>query len=293
MNSAAIVTLEIIGTQLDNNIFPLVKNGGVVVPSTQLASQNSMLEEVIENEQQRQRRSPAKQRQRHTRRQRETCRSRSTSDATSIISTSVRFKYESELDELCNLYPNTKVWHQSDGLWLLTHSTLLEGSFESAVFITCLPFNPLLTVKSWGFWNGLSWIGERHTNFPDGSICAFEPKDNTWTPGDSIVKLIDLYSLWAVRHLHLSKLKYWPGYQSVHFTFERLLELKDDEFCGCSNFKAKYKDCCKSKDINSKYIGEYIQFLCKFANGVRKPPTSILDLIFKGYQPPKIKDITS
>jgi len=292
MNHEPRIVLEAIGKQLDCNIFPLIKNGGVVVPSAQLNTPKFMLEESFNHEQQRKRRPATESRKRNTRRERETSRSWETCNSTSIVSSDIRQKYESELDVLREAYPNAKVWQQPEGLWLLTSSTLLEGNFKSAVFLTCLPYKPESIPKSWGFWNGFNWIGERHTNYPDGSICAFEPKDGTWKTGDSIVKLIDMYTLWALRHLHLSEYKKWPGYQAVHFAHERILEVRDDEFCGCNNFNKKYKDCCKHSDQKSNHLASHLKLLSRSDYAKRQPPKEILKFIFEGGKPPSIRKIT-
>ena len=143
-----------------------------------------------------------------------------------LVSTSLQTHYDEELDAIQMAYPGTQVWHQDDGLWLLTKSSLVTDLRQAAIFLTGISYAQS-GVKAWGFWThplaSATWIGPRHTNFPDGSICAFHPTDGTWLIGDPIVQLLDLYSVWAVRHLHLTVVGRWPGPQAVIHPYERIL----------------------------------------------------------------------
>lgn len=160
-------------------------------------------------------------------------------------------------------------------MWLVAQSGLLYGSQRLATFVIGVAFAPALGIRGWGFWSSPfshTWIGPRHTNYPDGSICAFEPSDGTWKFGDSLVSLLDLYSLWATRHLHLERLGRWPGRQAAVDPYERLSEIRDDEFCGCERGDALYSECCKDSD--SKRRSEGVDFVRR--TGLRKPPKQIL-----------------
>lgn len=289
-------TLQEIGFQLDRNQFPRVHNGGIVKPSNATIA-TSTLGEDINNVTQRQRRPETRSRQGATGWQRPTYRPRSPGRTAPIISPSLRTLYEAQLDTVQEVYPDTKIWHQEGGLWLLTESTVLAGLGKKATFLTAFPYSLALSARSWGFWTtsiSTEWIGPRHTNFPDGSICAFEPQDKTWSSGDSIVKLLDLYSLWALRHEHLRVFDRWPGYQSVHHPYERLSELKDDEFCGCGNSNAHYKDCCQKHDLSRNRIADAIEFQLIFAGEKRrKPPQAITDFIHDRKEPPSINELLS
>jgi hypothetical protein len=165
---------------------------------------------------------------------------------------------------------------------LLVESALIHGLGRSALFLVVVPRDTRRRVTSWGFWGSLalpgSWIGPRHTNAPDGSICAFELRDGTWQQGDSLVKLLDLYSLWAARHLHMERYQRWPGYQSVQHTFERIVELRPDEYCGCSNSDKLYKDCCQSKDQKTSQLAAAIQY-ANSGFGSRLPPDCVNDFL--------------
>ena len=192
-------------------------------------------------------------------------------------------------------YPNTRVWYQKEGLWLLTESSLLPGLWQKAVFLTGIPYVRTLAVRSWGFWvgglyKGPVWIGPRHTNYPDGSVCAFEPADGTWHAGDSMVELLDLYTLWALRHLHLQDFGRWPGHQAVHYAHERIMELKEDEYCGCGKSNKLYGECCRVKDLAGDWVSEATTFNFEMG-GIRKPPDDIVRFICYQTEPPKIRNL--
>ena len=220
-------------------------------------------------------------------------RSGSSSDSSQVINAELCTLYEDQLDAVENAYPNVKVWRQSEGMWLFTESSLLEGLEKKAAFLTAIPFTYHIPVRSWGFWTSpvfKQWIGPRHTNFPDGSICAFEPRDKTWLTGGDIVKLLDLYSLWALRHLYFELFGRWPGRQSIYHPFERLTELKDNEFCGCEKSNLFYADCCKKQDLERNQIADIFDFWRKYGK-VRQPPTIVKDFVWTLSSPPPIREI--
>ena len=284
-------TLKEIGLQLDRNQFPHVYNSGIVKPSD-MAVVSSTLGEEKTHVAHRQRRPETRSWQRATGWQRPTSRPRSSSRATPHICSSLRNTYEAELVKVREAYPDTKIWQREEGLWLLTNSSVLTGLGKKATFLCAIPYSPLLSARSWGYWTtaiSSTWIGPRHTNFPDGSICAFEPSDGTWKIGDSIVKLLDLYTLWALRHEHLEQFNRWPGYQAVPNPYERLSELRDDEFCGCDQSDRLYGKCCKKSDLSANQVALALDFWY-FTGGhqYRKPPPAITDFIRKQRYLPSI-----
>lgn len=127
----------------------------------------------------------------------------------------------------------------------------------------------------------LSWIGPRHTNFPDGSICAFDPSDKVWSVGDSIIELIDFYTVWAMRHLHLEKYYRWPGAQMVTHAYERVIETHINELCGCGADKI-YLECCYKNDIAIDQITLAIDFICKSSGVDRHPPDEVVNFVRSG-----------
>jgi hypothetical protein len=175
-------------------------------------------------------------------------------------------------------------------LWLLSESAILDGLPQRALFVVGISFAWSM-VRSWGFWvsplETVRWIGPRHTNFFDGSICAFEPADGTWDFGDSLVELLDLYTVWALRHLHLQALGRWPGSQAVHHAIERILELREDEYCGCGGSGKKYADCCKARDSANSRIKDAVQY----ALTPRRPPRLLSQAVLDGSELPRFGDL--
>lgn len=282
MHTRTMDSLREIGAQLDQNQFPRIYNGGIIKPND-TAVVLSKLGKEKDYVRSKQRRPPTRSRQGTSGRQRQADRPRASHRTTPIIRTSFRAQYEAELGEIQETYPGIRYWRQKEGLWLLTESSILPGLGKKATFLTAFPFTPTLPAKGWGFWTTAvsnQWIGPRHTNFPDGSICAFEPRDQTWVNGDEIVKLLDLFSLWALRQLHLEICGRWPGYQSVHHPYERLTELRDDEFCGCGNTNQFYGQCCKKHDLARDKDADAFDFYSSRSNGgVRTPPETIKKII--------------
>lgn len=284
-----------IGAQLDANIYPVVKNGGVVMPSESAVIPSEMGKEK-NHEQSRKRKSEARSRQGTTRWTWTPSGSRPSSETTSIIGSDLQAIYEAQLSAVEDAYPGTQVWRQKDGLWLLVESALLPNQGQKALFLICLPYSHSIRVRGWGYWGSFFmppiWIGPRHTNFPDGSICAFEEKDGTWLPGDSIVALLDLYTLWVVRHLYLKEFCHWPGYQAVSYPYERIVELANDEFCGCNNSDKLYSECCKEKDLSRNQVRDAVHFILA-TGGRREPPKSISEFIRTRNSFPSIIDLSS
>ena len=283
--------LRMIGERLDENHWKMIRilNGGVVVPTDASFHPLSLGTENTD-ERPGKRRSKARQRKRSTRRERQANRYRQTNRTTQVLKSSFVETYKYELSEIGDYYPGIQFWAYPDGALLLIESSLLRAGSTGAVFIVFIPFVPRIAARGWAFWDSGDWIGPRHTNFPDGSICAFEASDLTWQLGDPIVKLLDLHVLWAVKHLHLKEFGRWPGLQSVHEPYERLTEFQDNEFCGCSNpgENKLYKDCCKNHDASLNKLACAISFAQRIG-GVRKPPESIISFQAERTNPPDIE----
>ena len=246
------------------------------------------------HEEQRPRGSETGSRARTTGRQGATNKPRSPRQAKQDISADIQIMYEAQASAIHEHYPNTQVWYQPEGLWLLTESQLIPDLQQKAKFLTWIPFSNELPVRSWGFWESNSlfpptWIGPRHTNY-DGSICAFEPKDNTWVYGDPIIDLFDFYTLWALRHLHLQVFGRWPGEQMAHDHYERLTEFRGDEGCGCGESTRLYSECCYLRDL--KLIKGDHKFISLLAAGEqRTAPKEVKQFICGEGKIPLFRDI--
>ncbi len=265
-----------IGRQIDRNRLPRVWNGGFVIPSESPSNSTLGVEKAYERW--KASRSPAGSWKGTAGWKRSAGGARSAGEAASVLGAAARAAYGKELNDLYRAYPNSVVLPQERGFWLASESILLPGLDRCAVFLLGIDVEGQV-LRSWGFWlHALSlprWIGPRHTNFNDGSICAFEPTDGTWKFGDALVDLIDYYSVWAVRHLHLEVSGRWPGYQAVHHPYERILEFRDDEYCGCSVPGRLYRDCCYAKDRRLNQLKLAIDFSRWSRGGIRRPPAAI------------------
>lgn len=284
--------LRQIGHQLNRDIFPRICNGGYVNLSMQDGNDRRFKPRKT-HERSRTRRSTAGTWQGTTRGQRPANRPRSSGAASPVINQCISEKYKSNLHEVAEAYPGAVAVSTSDCIWLRTDCLLLSGLDDSATVISVLPLYDK-SPRSWGFWSDGTWVGPRHTNFPDGSICSFEPSDNTWAPGDSIVALLDLHTLWLLRHLHYRCLGWWPGSQCVRHPYERIAELKSNEKCGCDKRSGKsYKDCCQLQDENLSLLRLAVNFTITHDGGIRQLPASVRKLMHSFSDPPSFSQLES
>jgi len=299
MEESAKDLLVKIGRQLDCAIFPKVRDGGIVVPSASTVSPSSLGKE-IHNAGKRKKSPAAESLSRPFPWEGAPGESKSlagpwSTSPTSSVVYPVISGYPEPLSRVCEYYPGTRVWEQSGGFWLLVKSSLLPNFGRTVTFLIVV-CTTKKQVRGWAFWEsvvGAQWIGPRHTNFPDGSICAYDPSDGTWEFGDPIVTLIDIYTVWALRHLHLEVEGRWPGPQSVPHIYERLLEFRDDELCGCGRSDRKYSQCCKPSDLKANRVTAAIRFGVFTGWSCRRPPDSIWQFIQKRKQPPELESIFS
>jgi hypothetical protein len=273
----------VIGCDLNRGIYPRVHVGGAVTPSDSV----SHLPLGEENHDAYRASSAATSSEGSQS-------SGATGSAAPLERASAQAVYVDGLTDVHAAYPGLRAWHQDGGLWLMTDSAVIPGLKKAATFL--LAINEVeKRVKGWGFWRensiGIRWIGPRHTNFGDGSICAFEPTDGTWGFGDSLVALLDLYSVWAFRHLHLEIFNRWPGLQFIHHRFEHHLELHIDELCGCGTDR-RYRDCCYEQDRAEGPLTPAIDFLCKVGDWNRQPPRTVVGTVRDGEVPPNIHSIS-
>ena len=291
-----------IGRQLDTHVFPHVFDNGVVMPSASDVASSALGKET-DDEQQRPRGPAAGSRKGAARRKGTPRRSRQAGASARISGGLLRTAYEAQVASLGKAYPASRVFADDDGMWLRTESSILSGLEYGATFLVALPFAPGFGPRAWGFWNDPGsplWIGPRHTNFFDGSICAFSPGDNAWAEGGDLTSLVDLYTVWALRHLHLTLLGRWPGRQyslpppnEVLSPYYRLVQCQDDELCGCGSLTARYAECCKPKDLQFDFARLAREFVQRMGGrpGDRKPPQAIADFATGDGAAPRIRDV--
>ncbi len=223
------------------------------------------------------------------RRQRTPRGSRSAGAASRIRGNVLRAAYEGQVTSLAEAYPTLQTFPDDDGLWLLARSSIIPGLAREAIFLVALPYSPGLGPRAWAFWAAADadpkWIGPRHTNFQDGSICAFSPNDGAWAEGGDLRTLLDLYSVWTLRHLYLDCFGRWPGKQYGLFgvdprvaAFYRRIECEDDELCGCGSETRRYANCCKPADLQLDFGQSAALFLDQIEGGFasRVPPPAVV-----------------
>lgn len=293
MKPAILERLREIGQHLDAGIYPRVFNDGIVALSDP-GVDVSILSAEAYNEQQRQNRSAAGSREGSAGGPWTTGRSWPPGEAEPSGGGLLRENYLGQLSAVFAAYPRTVYWLCDEGMWLSVESAVLSGLDRSATFLISIPFRRLSPIRAWAFWTkavGFEWIGPRHTNSVDGSVCAFNPSEGTWKNGGSLVELIDHYTMWVLRHLHLEILRWWPGGQTAQFIHERLTELNDNEWCGCGPDAKRYSECCKQADLTSDRYRAAIEFVGGFLRfKPRQPPASVLRFLWARRDPPAFQN---
>lgn len=215
----------------------------------------------------------------------------------------LRASYEGQVTQLGEAYPSLQTYPDKDGMWLLAKSSVIADLDREATFLVAVPYRAGIVPRAWAFWTGdgpLRWIGPRHTNFQDGSVCAFSPNDGAWEEGGDLRTLLDLYSVWVMRHLYLEAFDRWPGRQYALVgsdpkvsAYYRRTECEDDELCGCGSETRRYADCCKPSDHNRNFIELAAAFSNQIPGGFssRQPPQAVADVIGGKWPPPPIEEV--
>lgn len=163
---------------------------------------------------------------------------------------SARALYSTDAQSLTEYYSASFIEDEL-GIWVAAKGKPLGRRGPCFHFLVALPFNQTIMPRAWAFrgiGNSPIPAGLRHTNFPDASICAFTKDNQAWDFSDGIVRLLDLYSVWTLKQLHLSVLGWWPGPQVGQLAFYRRLEFRSRERCGCLSGK-RYGDCHQATDL--------------------------------------------
>lgn len=277
---------------MDEGIFPIVHDGGIVKPGE---SRSQLPESGTEDtlyERKEPRRSAAGPWQRPPGRTWASGRETSTGPG-STCSTASQFgelelsdETVADLAGAAGAYPQVQFRPTPDLIWLLNEIIPIRGLNESALLITVYPLATTEDIISWAWWGpAMLWIGPRHTNYyASGSICAYEPTDGTWSRRRPLTNLLDLQVVWIVRHLFLRYFGHWPGPQALHTPWERLREILPGESCGGCTSGRRYEDCCRPRDERIDPIEQLMRFNMRITgNPERRPPRVVSEFVY-GYR---------
>jgi hypothetical protein len=290
--------LKRIGEDLDNEVYPVVHDGGIVEPGQSHSQlEKPGMEDCDERQTTRGPTAGAWTRSAGrpwTAGRQAADRSRSAGEATSIFSEhKLNDAMVADLAGVIVAYPTVQFRFTPDLVWLIHSIKPIRGLSETALLVSAYPHDVRLMVKSWAWWgSGLIWIGPRHTNYPDGSICSFEPRDaGAWQRGKPLRNLLDIHVVWIVRHLFLRYFGHWPGSQVFHSVYERLREHRRGELCGGCRSGLKYEQCCRLDDERSDAVERVISFMRQFGNRDRNPPKAVSEFVY-GYHkaPPSLHE---
>lgn len=270
--------LRVIGEQLDADGDLRTYTGGVVVPDRVSSSNNSpRRSKGGEDDEPEGQAGQSEIRPQRGAPERGARRRGGTKDAQAPLVSEPGLTPEAQVDlrEAADAYPQMRVGTASGAAWLQIWVQPVPGLENSAYLLIQYPFDENYPVRAWGWWDSGIWIGPRHTNYPHGDICAYEPKDLTWTRSEPLVDLLDLYMGWIVRHLHLREFERWPGRQVLHTAYERLHEQEPGELCGCGEM-SRYKECHQREDERmgpTKRYLKYMDRLDELDDTSRRPPS--------------------
>ena len=299
--SNVLVRLEEIGIALDEDRPLRVFNNGLVVLDDGFKTITDEKEKV--DERHRKRRPKTRPRKRSARRKRTSRGSRQAFTEPRIGGNVLSEDYKNQLTRLAEAYPTLQPFSDDDGIWLQAESSILSGLARKAIFLVALPYKIGLGPRAWGFWssgNRFWWIGPRHTNFLDGSICAFAQIDQVWSEGGDLRRLLDIYSGWTLRHLYLEVCGRWPGKQYALLdadplvqAFYRRMQCKSDELCGCGSNSRRYAECCMPHDLRLNLVQLTTHFKRHIEGGFesRKPPDPIESFVNGRSTLPRMADV--
>jgi hypothetical protein len=283
--------LQAVGDGLDRNCQPFVYDGGEVQPGA--SSPNSMPGKELEDGGQTTRGSSTRSRQRASGRPWSSDRPATEASSASPVLSSGS-EVERGLEEIAGVaeaYPQVK-FRSTPGInWSLISIKPIVNLPERSLLVTACPDDRQRRVVSWAWWHPGVWIGPRHTNYPDGSICSFEEADETWKRGRSLVTLLDLTVVWVVRQMFLRRFGRWPGRQSLHTSYERLREQRPGELCGCDT-GLSYTACCREKDLQVSSTRQALEFRARFGvEPIRRVPDTVAGWLFASGAAPTPDDV--
>lgn len=279
LTEAQLAHLRTVGEALDNDVFPHVFRHGFVALA---GPENAPSMEQEDVEQQRARGSATGSRTRAEAGSRRT--PGETAPFGGRTEQAVRVPL---LEELQSSYP-TQCIQGDHGLWIIVTSSPLGHGGPQVTFVLAYPHSENVPPRAWAFWklgDFPKFIGPRHTNFPDASVCAFGPDDGTWTRADGLVALADLYSTWALRHLYLQHFGRWPGQQYGLTALYRRTEFSSGEWCGCGSGK-RYGECHEAADreLSDEAAQEEHRRILGADYCARRPPKSVMKFVRSNFK---------
>jgi hypothetical protein len=180
-----------------------------------------------------------------------------------------RTRYQAEVKELRGQYPDIYFRIDDSGLWIVVPAFPLGTSGPQLTMIIAVPDDPNIRILTWAFWTSdtlNSWVGHRHTNYPDGSVCAFSPEGGAWKDGDPLVSYLDRICEWSFRHVFCWLEGYWPGPQDAMCRYYRISEGRIQESCFCHSGKT-YFECCRPLDLLGSCVSDREEFMAN-CNGL-------------------------
>jgi hypothetical protein len=189
------------------------------------------------------------------------------------------------LEDLWRAYPTDFVLGDH-GLWIIVKSRPLGHAGPQVTFVIGYPHATEIEPKAWAFWKlgeFPKFVGPRHTNFPDASICAFGPDD--WERSDGVVALVDFYSTWLIRQLYFQNFGRWPGKQHGASPLYRRTEFLPEEWCGCGSGE-RYGGCHQVADalLSDEAAAAEHRKVMGSDYGPRRPPKSIMQFARSGFK---------
>lgn len=183
-------------------------------------------------------------------------------------------------------YSGTKWWPDRQGTWLVVRSYPIGRCGPQALILILVP--PIGPVSAWAFWyvpGNAIWIGPRHTNLGDASVCAFPPEENHLECAFPLTRYVDLLSEWCARHLYYAVHEKWPGPQEGRWRYYRRMETRPGECCPRCGGLSFYEDCCKILDEAEASPEDRLGF--QRATGVQDvalqhPPPRVISLAMRG-----------
>lgn len=242
LNSKHLKRLEEVGRHIHAGGQPFVFDGGRVGLS------QCDYEDNEDEQRQAAFRPPARSREGQRARSGPRAGARSYSDAFS--SGALEAAFGTEFRVLVRQYKAVK-FEEKDGFWVVIKAKPFGFDGPQAHILLAVPSDRSILPKAWAF----EAVGTqprafppKHTNFPDGSICAFDPKRNVWNSSHGLLALVDHYAVWLVKSWHRTILGWWPGGQDGVCAFYRRREFVPNELCGCGSGVA-YGLCHRQADI--------------------------------------------